>query len=58
MTRDISTDTASTPGVMTSGVGYRATAAGGAWRCPHVHFTQQSAKACAAKHANAPANAR
>ena len=36
-------------GVTTSGGSYRAmtTGSGETWLCPHVHFTQQSARTCA-----------
>ena len=41
-----------TAGVTTSGGSYRATteSAAGIWLCPHVHFTQQSARSCADQH--------
>jgi hypothetical protein len=38
--------------VIPSGGGFRAVLRRGdeiAWRCPHVHFTDHSAKACAAR---------
>ena len=41
-----------TAGVTTSGGSYRAKATTGAdtWLCPHVHFTQGSARTCADQH--------
>lgn len=42
-------DTLPTASVTTSGGSYRAMTTGGAetWLCPHVHFTQGSARTCA-----------
>lgn len=58
MAHDNAADTVPTPGVIASGGAYRATVTGdgGTWRCPHVHFTQQSAKACAERHVSTLAN--
>jgi hypothetical protein len=41
------------PGVVSSGGGYRAIFTVGdrrVWSCPHVHFTEHSARACADRH--------
>ena len=45
-------DSLPTAGVTTSGGSYRAKATNGAdtWLCPHVHFTQASARTCADQH--------
>jgi hypothetical protein len=43
--------TAVEPGVVQTGTGYRGVARYKGvliWRCPHVHFTEHSARACAA----------
>ena len=49
MTRDNTGVELPAPGVIISGGTYRATTTGGenTWLCPHVHFTQQSARTCA-----------
>lgn len=46
-------------GVTTSGGSYRAKATTGAdtWLCPHVHFTQGSARTCADQHVKKAAKA-
>ena len=41
------------PGSVASGSGYRATVFDDErrlWSCPHVHFTEHSARACAEEH--------
>jgi hypothetical protein len=43
--------TAVEPGAVQTGTGYRGVARHKSiviWRCPHVHFTEHSARACAA----------
>ena len=49
MAQDSDVDNARTASVTTSGGTYRAMVSGDrvAWHCPHVHFTQQSARSCA-----------
>ncbi len=59
MTDEVMTDELPTPIVTTSGGGYRAMSTGGGatWLCRHVHFTAQSARACAEEHVNTMAKA-
>lgn len=49
-----------TPSVTVGGGTYRATASGDGdtWRCPHVHFTHQSARTCADRYVTKLAKAR
>ena len=47
------TDDAPTPAVFVNGGAYRAQLKRGdqvVWQCPHLHFTDHSAKACAERH--------